>query len=222
MADTDDASTAAADEARRARQAVERHVEALRPMLGSLGFRDDLQYLDGFTSGFDEYRKLDDEILSLAVENTNLKAQRLSFGPAQEAAEAFRSSVNTAVERSAAKDRCDAESIGARARIALLEVQVMQAPHIAEADDAAMTRLEGQMTAAVAVAGKAVDELQGGTSAGRVTSARRGPCRIDALHGDPRRDHHALPPQHQRSFARVVAWPKAHGYRGMRGAIAGA
>ena len=97
MADTDDASIAAADEARRARQAVERNVETLRPMLASLGFRDDLRYLDGFTSRFEEYRKLDDEILSLAVENTNLKAQRLSFGPAQEAADAFRSSVDAAV-----------------------------------------------------------------------------------------------------------------------------
>ena len=33
MADTDDASTAAADEARRARQGVERNVQTLRPML---------------------------------------------------------------------------------------------------------------------------------------------------------------------------------------------
>ena len=167
MADTDDASTAAANEARQARQAVERHVETLRPMLASLGFDDDLKHLDGFTSRFDEYRKLDDEIFSLAIQNTNLKAQRLSFGPAQEAAVAFRSSVDAAVRSSTAKDCCDATSIGARANTALLDVQVMQAPHIAEADDAVMTRLEGQMTAAAAVAGKAVDEL------GRTPSARR-------------------------------------------------
>ena len=159
MADTNDASTAAADEARQARQAIERHVQTLRPMLESLGFRDDVRQLDGFTSRFEEYRRLDDEILSLAVENTNVKAQRLSFGPAQEAADAFQSSVDAAVHSSAAKAPCDGASIAARAQIAVLEVQVMQGPHIAEADDAVMTRMEGQMTASAAIAGKALDEL---------------------------------------------------------------
>ncbi len=187
MADTDDASTAAANEARQARQAVERHVETLRPMLASLGFNDDLKHLDGFTSRFDEYRKLDDEILSLAVQNTNLKAQRLSFGPAQEAAVAFRSSVDAAVRSSTAKDRCDALTIAARASTALLEMQVMQAPHIAEPDDAVMTRLEGQMTAAAAVAGKSVDEL-GRTlppaARPQLDAARAALSRFMAIHGE--------------------------------------
>ena len=52
---------------------------------------------------FDEYRRLDDEILPLAVENTNLKAQRLSFGPAREAADAFRASLDGAVRASGAR-----------------------------------------------------------------------------------------------------------------------
>jgi hypothetical protein len=89
MADTDEASVTAADQARRARQIVERDLEALRPILRSLGYRTDIGYLDIFKTRFDEYRRLDDEILPLAVENTNLKAQRLSFGPAREAADAL-------------------------------------------------------------------------------------------------------------------------------------
>ena len=97
---------AAADEARRARQAVEKNVQTLRPMLESLGYRDDLQHLEAFTSRFAEYRQLDDEILSLAVENSNLKAQRLAFGPAQQAAVAFQLSVDAAVQRSTAKEKC--------------------------------------------------------------------------------------------------------------------
>ena len=106
MADTNDASNAAAEEARRARQAIEQHAETLRPLLESLGSRDDVRQLDGFTSQFAEYRRLDDEILSLAVENTNVKAQRLSFGPAQEAANAFRSSIDAALHGSAPKEAC--------------------------------------------------------------------------------------------------------------------
>jgi hypothetical protein len=36
----------------------------------------------------------------------------------------------------------------------------MHAPHIAEAEDAAMTRMEGQMDASARAAGKALDELK--------------------------------------------------------------
>lgn len=167
MADTDEGSSAAADEARLARQVVERDVETLQPILQSLGYRDDIRYLDGFKARFEEYRRLDDEILPLAVENTNLKAQRLSFGSAREAADAFRTSLEAVVRSSAAKDACCAEAVAARARTAVLEIQVLQAPHIAESDDAAMTRMEAQMTASSAAARRALAELR--TSRTRAT-----------------------------------------------------
>jgi negative regulator of replication initiation len=161
LADTDEASSAAADEARRARQPVEGNVEELQAILQSLGYREDLRLLDGFKARFEEYRRLDDEILTLAIENTNVKAQRLSFGPAREAADAFRTSLAAVVHTHAAKDTCCAEALAASARTAVLEIQVMQAPHIAESEDAAMTRMEAQMTASAAVARKAIDELKG-------------------------------------------------------------
>lgn len=160
MAETDEASTGAASEARRAREVVERDVEALQPILQSLGYRDDVRYLDGFKARFDEYRRLDDEILPLAVENTNVKAQRLSFGPAREAADAFRTSLDAAVRTNAAKNTCCAVAVAAQARTAVLEIQVLHAPHIAEAEDAAMTRMEGQMTASAVVARKALADLK--------------------------------------------------------------
>ena len=96
MADTDEASAAAADEARRAREIVERDVQALHALLQSVGYGADLKALEAFNERFEEYRRLDDEILPLAVENTNLKAQRLSFGPGREAAEAFRTALEPA------------------------------------------------------------------------------------------------------------------------------
>src|SRR5262245_42626684 len=74
MATTSDAASSAVDEAKRARQVVEQHATALRTMLASLRYEDDIHYLDGFTSRFEEYKKLDDEILGLAVESTNVKA----------------------------------------------------------------------------------------------------------------------------------------------------
>jgi hypothetical protein len=158
MADTDDASAAAADEARRARQSIERDVEALAKTLESVGFIDDKRSLDAFTERFAEYRRLDDEILPLAVENTNLKAQRLSFGPAQEAAEAFRAALAGAAR--GATGSCCGDAIANRARAALLEIQVLQAPHIAESDDAAMTRIESRMKELARTARAAIDELE--------------------------------------------------------------
>jgi hypothetical protein len=160
MADTDEASAAAAEEAKRARQAVERDMDALRPILESLGYREDLRQLEAFKGRFEEYRRLDDEILPLAVENTNLKAQRLSFGPAREAADSFRSAVDAAVRPVPAKDSSRARELAAIARIAVLEILALQAPHIAEPRDDIMTRLEEQMKTSAASARKTLTGLQ--------------------------------------------------------------
>ena len=81
MADTDDASAAAAEEAHGVRQVVEGNVEMLRAIPQSLGYDDDVRALEAFAARFAEYRKVDDEILPLAVENTNLRAQRLVVRP---------------------------------------------------------------------------------------------------------------------------------------------
>jgi hypothetical protein len=162
MASSDDASAAAADEAKRARRDVERDLGALQPVLESLGYRPDLRHLGEFKSRFDEYRRLDDEILTLAVENSNVKAQRIAFGPARAAAEAFRKSLDAAV-RSGGKDRCRAEAPAARATIAVLQILILQPPHVAETEDAVMTRIEGEMQASAKVARKALEELKAAT-----------------------------------------------------------
>jgi hypothetical protein len=106
-----------------------------------------------------EYRKLDEEILPLAVENSNLKAQRLSFGPASQAAVEFRQSLDAAVRAAPAANLCCADVLAARAVAALLEIQVLHAPHIADAEDAAMTRMEAQMAAAEGTLRKTLDDL---------------------------------------------------------------
>ena len=90
--------------------------------------------LEEFGRRFAEYRALDRNILELAVENTNLKAQRLSFGPAQEAADAFREpsrpSAPQTRRRTPGASRRSSQRPGGGARDTGL-----QAPHIAEAGD---------------------------------------------------------------------------------------
>lgn len=161
MADTDEASVAFASEAAQTTQTVQKDIEALGPILMGLGYSNETRLLEEFGSRFAEYRALDQTILGLAVENTNLKAQRLSFGSAQEAADAFRDALD-AVRRSApAKDQWRVEALVATAVAAVREIQVLQAPHIAEADDAQMTRMEKRMATSESDARRALEMLAG-------------------------------------------------------------
>jgi hypothetical protein len=159
MADTDEASKTAAHEAEQAIQSDQRDLGELRAVLQDLGDRAELAQLDQFTVKFDEYRKLDADILPLAVENTNIKAQRLSFGPAQDAVSAFRQSIGAASQLTS-KPNGGIDALAAKAVANLLEVQVIQARHIADSDEAAMIRMEAAMTASQTAARKALDTLK--------------------------------------------------------------
>ena len=159
MADTDEASIAYAREADQTKAAIRAEVASLGGHLRGLGYTAEIKTLDEFGDHFSQYEALDRGILELAVENTNLKAQRLSFGPAREAADAFRDGLGVVAASTAPKERCRVDALVAKAVIAVREVQVLQAPHIAESDDAAMSRLEAQITALQATAREAVHEL---------------------------------------------------------------
>jgi hypothetical protein len=156
MADTDEASVAFAREAGQAAQAVQRDADALGPILLGLRYSNETHLLEEFGGRFAEYRALDRSILALAVENTNLKAQRLSFGPAQEAADAFRDSLAAVAPLAPAQDTWRVEALVATAVAAVREIQVLQAPHIAESDDAAVTRIEKRMVTSEAAARSAL------------------------------------------------------------------
>jgi hypothetical protein len=159
MADTDEASVAFAREAEQTTQAVQRDADALGPILRGLGYSNETGLLEGFGSRFAEYRALDRNILELAVENTNLKAQRLSFGPAQEAADAFRDSLEAVAPLDPAMDTWRVQALVAMAVAMVREIQVLHAPHIAEADDATMTRMEKRMATSETAARSAIETL---------------------------------------------------------------
>jgi hypothetical protein len=161
MADTDEVSMEFARETSQATEAAQKDADLLTLLLHDLGFAQEASLLDEFRTKFAEYRALDRSILDLAVENTNLKAQRLAFGAAQEAAEALRASVDALVPLDFTKDRWHVKALSSTAVASAREVQVLEGPHIAEADDGAMDRLEKRMTAAEALARSALDGLPG-------------------------------------------------------------
>ncbi len=159
MADTDEASVSFAREADKATQAVQSDVLELGPHLRSLGNPGATGAFDEFSKHLAEYLTLDHNVLGLAIENTNLKAQRLSFGPAREAADSFRDALDTLAAGASPKDRCRVDALVAKAVLSVRDIQVLQAPHIAEADDAAMARMETQMGGLEAAARDALKGL---------------------------------------------------------------
>ena len=162
MADTDAASIAFAKESETATHVVENDVTALAPLLQALGFSPEIQAFEEFKTHFSQYRELDRNVLALAVENTNLKAQSLSFGAATEAANKLRDSLAPLTATFPPKDQCHAAALVAQAVTAVREIQVLHAPHIAEHDDASMTKMEGEMArldASARDALKALDQL---------------------------------------------------------------
>jgi hypothetical protein len=174
MADTDEASRSFAREAEQATQLVQDGIKVAGSHLSSLGYPDETRFLDEFAKHFADYRALDQTILGLAVENTNLKAQALLFGPAKKAAEDFQAALDETIALGTTpKNRCPAETLAATAVSHLREVQILEAPHIAEADDAAMTGMEKEMTTLQGSVDGSLQTLEKMTSpAGRASIAK--------------------------------------------------
>ncbi len=164
MADTDEESVAFAREAEKASGAIVLDAATLSARLSNLGYPAESHALEDFNGQFAEYRKVDRDVLDLAVQNTNLKAQRLSFGPVREAADQLHDALAAATAAAAPKDRCRVDGLVARAEMAVREIQILQAPHIAEADDVAMARIEKEMADRQATARDALKLLGWGAS----------------------------------------------------------
>ena len=145
MADTDEASIAFAHAAEKATQGINRDLTELGVALHRLGFAQELGAFDDFQKQWSKYRALDKQILTLAVENTNLKAQALALGPSREAADAFRAYLEKAASGVSGEQRCGVDRLVAAATLAVREIQVLQPPHIAEGSDRVMTELEQRM-----------------------------------------------------------------------------
>lgn len=159
LATTDEASGTYAREAEQAKLSVRKDVEVLMPLLRDLRAEEAIKLLEQFKQRLMTYEELDRTILDLAVQNTNLKAQKLAFGLAREHADSFQRTLDVVARSAPTKSRCQVEMLRARATLAVRAIQVLQMPHIAEAQDAAMTQMEKQMDEQFATARSALEEL---------------------------------------------------------------
>jgi hypothetical protein len=186
LADTDEQSVEEARLAEASSAAVAGDVPRLAALLDGAARPGDAALVGQFQARFERYRTLDARILGLAVENTNLKAQKLSFGPVREAADAACAALEQAAAAAPARGRDAAHAHAARAALAVREIQFLQALHIAATADAEMDRLEAQMTArraAVTSELAALAEAGGAAARAPAEQARADLATFDRLSG---------------------------------------
>jgi hypothetical protein len=135
MAITDQDSQTFADQARAATTEVK-----------AGGTQGEKELLAQFSQVFTEFQRIDNDLLSLAVKNTNLKAYSLAFGPAADAIKEMNAALSHLVAANA--DLPEAKKVmlyAFSAQIAALRIQTLLSPHIAEENDQKMDTLEAQM-----------------------------------------------------------------------------
>jgi hypothetical protein len=181
MADTDTASVKYAEDARQRSAAARTDVNTLRPILEQLKFADELRILDDFQKQFEEYQKLDQNVLALAVENTNLKAQRLSFTEADQAVDALVAALSSLEPTNDSKEGWRVRALAASVVAAARHIQALQAPHIAESEEAAMTHLEAEMKQAEDTARRDLKILAADTTSASKSKVAAASAALDTL-----------------------------------------
>jgi hypothetical protein len=143
MAETDAESQSFAEKSIKAADSVDRDRREIGGLMDKDHSNQELQLLQEFDGCWAEFRKTDQVLLDYAVKNHNLKAARLSFGPAREAVNRLEIALNRltpADPKNRAEERIP--RLTCRALTAALKTHDLQAPHIAAADDLQMDTIE--------------------------------------------------------------------------------
>ena len=159
MAETDEASQAFAEQSMQASHHVEKARRELEPLLA--GTPQETQLFQEFSRCWDTLQEIDRSVLALAVQNTNLKALRLSFGPAAAAIRSMEDALNHLMEVVAASpDAVKIIRLAAKATMGALNIYTLQAPHIAESTVTRMEEIETVMHSLDAQVTDALQRLQ--------------------------------------------------------------
>jgi hypothetical protein len=120
--------------------AVDRLRGELEALLAQTGTPEEKNLLGQFTESFAEFQRIDKDLLALAVQNTNVKASGLAFGPAAAAA----GQMDAALAHLAGQN-ANALPLADQARIAAWRLLSLIPPHIAEESDQKMHEMEARM-----------------------------------------------------------------------------
>lgn len=145
MAHTDLESLESANQSRTAAALVEEQRKKLTALVEAIPMDDERTLMDEFSRCWKDFGALDQVILQLAVENTNLKAASLSREKGAEAMLRFEQAMRDFPTPSLAQGGQQVTDLPNLALIAALKLYNLHAVHIAEESDEVMDRLEQQM-----------------------------------------------------------------------------
>ena len=154
-----EASQAFAEQSIQASHNVEKARRELAPLLADK--RQEAHLFQEFSHCWDKLQEIDREVLSLAVQNTNLKALRLSFVPACRAMRSMEEALNHLMDvASSSPDAVQIIRLAAKAIMGALNMYMLQAPHIAESTVIRMDEMEAVMQSLDAQVTDALQSLQ--------------------------------------------------------------
>lgn len=177
LADSPESSKAYADQARAASKAVDAGLVELKDISARDGFEAQRKVVENFAKAWGEVRAIDEEYLALVVQKTNEQASKLSQGQGLEILERLERALRAAVQSSSGSPGGEKLAVACFDAVAQASVILaLQAPHIGEATDAGMDRIEERMQAASQAARKSLAEgsaLASGEAAARMAEASR-------------------------------------------------
>jgi hypothetical protein len=157
MADTDEASVSFAEESLRAAEAVELNLHELAGLIERYPSGKEEEMLREFNACWAEFRRIDRQVLQFAVQNTNLKAARLSFGAGNAAMRQFEIELSRLVRDTPSGPTCKLVN---DAQTAALRINVLHAPHIVSPDEEEMDGIEKVIRENDEVVRKSIDEIR--------------------------------------------------------------
>lgn len=165
LAETVQAAGDFADKARKASDAVEKGRVELEAISRSDAILPQAELLAQFSKAWTEFRTIDAVLLELAVQKTNDQAARLSATRGLDLLLSFQKSLESAMFRGpqAAAGATGSQFLPVqcfKAYAGAATILGLQAPHIAEAEDANMDALEARIAASAAQTRAALDAAQ--------------------------------------------------------------
>jgi hypothetical protein len=168
MAVTDEESQVLAEQSRKNADAVERDYQELKGLIDAAKIDKEMKLLKEFSDSWKNFRLIDSELLSLAIENTNIKAANLSSTAAAQTLVTFERFLPELMDIPASDDeRLQAAKLIYQAVTAAFMIYSLEAAHINEAEDKKMDELEALM----------------GTNEKKVRNALRGLSRLKDRNG---------------------------------------
>lgn len=148
MAVTDEESQRYAEQSIKAASDVESDIQFLDSLIQVSGTGEEKNLIKEFRTDWKEFRKTDTTLLHFAVQNTNLKAEDLSYTKSAEALKRFETALATVIQANvSSRDEAAVSKHAYQAIIAALKISNLQAPHISESSDEKMAGIEALMKA---------------------------------------------------------------------------